>query len=140
MAVEPSRRTLRYVSLAHYLLIAEAVLKVSAVQLARLDRIGLAESALNAPSASFEGVEAYPSFDLKAADLAWHLCRNHPLPDGNKRCAFLAMLEFIQSNGFDWLPSDDDPAETDGIMREVAAGTRDREALAAWIRGRIRER
>ena len=50
----------------------------------------LADSALAAPQAGFGGVEAYPDFATKAAVLCWHLVKNHPLPDGNKRCAFLA--------------------------------------------------
>ncbi|HET7686335.1 MAG TPA: Fic family protein [Candidatus Limnocylindria bacterium] len=56
--------------------------------IANFDRIGLAETALAAPQAGFGGVEAYPDFETKAAVLCWHLLKNHPLPDGNKRCAF----------------------------------------------------
>jgi death-on-curing protein len=139
MTVEPSRKTWRYVALADYLLIAEAVLKAPAEELARLDRISLAESALNAPAASFGGEEAYPAFATKAAVLAVHLCKNHPLPDGNKRCAYLAMLEFVQANGFEWAPSPDDPDETDGVFRSIADGTIDVEGAAAWVEGRLRD-
>jgi death on curing protein len=95
----PDDLPLRYVSLPEFLLIAEAITGVDAGVLARSARIGLAESALAAPAASFAGVEAYPDFAAKAAVLLVHLCKNHPLPDGNKRCAFLALLEFIQANG-----------------------------------------
>jgi prophage maintenance system killer protein len=28
-----------------------------------------------------------------------HLAKNHPLPDGNKRAAYLAMIEFLARNG-----------------------------------------
>jgi hypothetical protein len=52
--------TVRYVSLAEYLLIAEVVTGTNASVLARSARIGLAESALAAPSAAFDGVEVYP--------------------------------------------------------------------------------
>ena len=58
-----------YLELADYLLIAEPVLGVSASQLARLDRIGLADAALNAPSAVFDGKQLYPDFETKAAVL-----------------------------------------------------------------------
>ena len=87
-----------YLDLVDYLLIAERVLGVRAEVTARFDRIGLAESALAAPRGGFGGVEAYPEFATKAAVLCWHLVKNHPLPDGNKLCAFLATVEFVERN------------------------------------------
>ena len=78
-----------YLDLADYLLIAEAVLGVAAEEIARWPGIGLAESALHAPAAVFEGVEFYPDVVDKAAVLCVRLARNHPLPDGNKRVAYL---------------------------------------------------
>ncbi len=79
--------------LADYLLIAEAVLGVPAEEIANWPGIGLADSALHAPAASFAGVEMYPDVFDKAAVLCVRLARNHPLPDGNKRVAYLAPLE-----------------------------------------------
>jgi Fic/DOC family len=49
----------------------------------------LAESALHAPFASFGGTDAYPTLVEQAAVLLQHLAKNHPLPDANKRAAFL---------------------------------------------------
>jgi len=86
-----------YLELADYLLIAERVLGLPAEAIASFDRIGLAESALAAPQAGFGGVEAYAEFETQAAVLCWHLVKNHPLPDGNKRCAFLATVEFLSA-------------------------------------------
>lgn len=57
----------RYLELADYLLIAEAVIGVPAELIADFNRIGLADSALAAPQAAFGGVEAYPDFATKAA-------------------------------------------------------------------------
>ncbi|MGH7100656.1 MAG: type II toxin-antitoxin system death-on-curing family toxin, partial [Stellaceae bacterium] len=93
-----------YLDVADYLLIAEAVLGVSAEQIARWPGIGLADSALHAPAASFEDVELYPDVIDKAAVLCVRLARNHPLPDGNKRVAYLAMIEFLARNGIEWAP------------------------------------
>jgi death-on-curing protein len=81
-----------YLELADYLLIVERVLGLPAEVIANFKRIGLAESALAAPQAGFGDVEAYPDFATKAAVLCWHLVKNHPLPDGNKRCAFPATV------------------------------------------------
>jgi death-on-curing protein len=129
----------RYLDLVDYLLIAEAILEIPAAQLARLERLGLAESALNAPAAGFGEVEAYPDFASKAAVLCWHLVKNHPLPDGNKRAGFVALLEFAERNGRPWRRAEGDPAETDAIIRGVADGSIDREQLTAWIAKRTGE-
>lgn len=126
-----------YLDLADYLLIAEAVLDIPAERLARLDRIGLAESALLSPAAGSSGVDAYPEFATKAAVLCWHLVKNHPLPDGNKRAAFLALRVFVERNGHTWHRSPADPAETDAVIRGVAAGTVSEAELAEWIGERL---
>jgi hypothetical protein len=64
-----------YLELADYLLIAERVLGLPAEVIANFQRIGLAASALAAPSAGFGGIEAYPDFATKAAVLCWHLVK-----------------------------------------------------------------
>ena len=87
-----------YLEFADYVLIAESVLGLPAEAIANFDRIGLAQSALAAPQGGFGGVEAYPDFETKAAVLCWHLVKNHPLPDGNKRCAFLVIRGVASSD------------------------------------------
>ncbi len=122
-----------YLELADYLLIAERVLGLPAEAIASFDRIGLADSALAAPRAGFGGVEAYPDFETKAAVLCWHLVKNHPLPDGNKRCAFLATVEFVERNGRTWLPAPGDPDETDQVIRAVASSDVSQADFRDWI-------
>ena len=91
--------TVEYLDLAGFLLIAEAVLDIPAEDLARVAQMGLAESALHAPAATFGGVEFYPDLARKTAVLAARLIPNHPLPDGNKRVGYLCALEFVARNG-----------------------------------------
>lgn len=55
-------------------------------------------SALEAPKASFGGKEMYPSIFEKAAAYLYHLARNHPFNDGNKRTAFIAAQTFMEIN------------------------------------------
>lgn len=129
----------RYLDLVDYLLIAEQALGISAERLARLERLGLADSALNAPAAAFGGTEAYPEFERKVAVLGWHLIKNHPLPDGNKRCALLSMIEFTRRNGRTWTSDPGDPAAGDAIIRGVAGGNLDQETFASWVADRIGE-
>jgi death on curing protein len=127
---------IQYLELGDYLLIAESVLGVPAELIANFDRIGLAQSALAAPQAGFGGVEAYPGFETKAAVLCWHLVKNHPLPDGNKRCAFLSTVEFVERNGRVWVPAPADPVETDDVIRAVASGDINDDDFHTWIAGR----
>ncbi|MGH9063098.1 MAG: hypothetical protein ACRD0L_03835 [Acidimicrobiales bacterium] len=59
------------------LVIAEAVTGIDHETLAKLESIGLLDSAVHAPQASFGGTEFYPDPVDKAAVLGWHLARNH---------------------------------------------------------------
>lgn len=81
-------------------------------------------------------MEAYPDFETKAAVLCWRLIKNHPLPDGNKRCAFLATVEFVERNGRVWLPAPGDPDETDDVFRGVASGDLSEADFCVWIGAR----
>jgi death-on-curing protein len=122
----------KYLDLADYLLIAEGVIGVPAETIARWPGVGLADSALYAPASGFGGVEFYPDVIDKAAVLCVRLARNHPLPDGNKRVAYLAMLEFLARNGIDWLPPSAE--ETVATIEGVAAGSISEQELADWLR------
>jgi death-on-curing protein len=127
----------QYLSLADFLLIAEVATGVAAEELARLPNLALVESALAAPAASFGGVEFYPDFVDKAAVLCARIARNHPLPDGNKRTAFLALVEFVERNGRRWGESERDPDESVAMIEAVAAGILTEAQLAAWARSRV---
>lgn len=103
--------------------------------IARFDRIGLADAALAAPQAGFAGVEAYPDFSAKAAILCSHLVWNHPLPDGNKRTAYLCLREFIARNGYVWQSAGVE--ETVRVIERLAAGDVSELELKAWIEERL---
>ncbi len=75
--------------------------------------------------------EFYPDFATKVAILGYRLARHHALPDGNKRTALLAMIEFAERNGRRWRDLDED--ETVETMVEVAAGTMSEEAFIGWV-------
>lgn len=62
---------------------------------------GLLFSALARPSAGMFGVDAYPSFEEKAAALISSVAQNHALFDGNKRISLYLTLIFIELNGFE---------------------------------------
>lgn len=130
----------QYLDLADYLAIAERVLEIDAGVLAKMTDFALADSALNAPAAQFGDVEFYPDFATKAAVLCVRLCKNHALPNGNKRVAYMCMVEFIERNGRLLLMLDDDKAEdVVQLITAVAAGEADESTVQSWVAARLRE-
>jgi death-on-curing protein len=124
-------------SLEDYIDIAAYLLGSDRAAVAALPRLSLADSALHAPFASFGGTEAYPTLVEQAAVLLQHLAKNHPLPDANKRAAFLLTARFLDANGLRWgLPD----VQTDAsLVERVAAGEASHEDVVAWISERTRE-
>lgn len=127
----------RYLDLAEYLWLAEQVTGIPAETLAKSSRVDLADSALHAPAAGFGDEDFYPNLVDKAAVLCWRLARNHPLPDGNKRSAWAALVLFVDLNGGRWDPDPPDVDDAEATMVAVAAGEIDEGALADWLRARI---
>ena len=73
----------------------------------------------------------------KAAVLIVRLAKNHPLPDGNKRAAWVSLRLFLVFNDwvFDPYPSVD---EAEAAVLAIAAGTWDEQSTAGWLRPRLR--
>ncbi len=69
--------------------------------------------------------------------LCCRLVQNHPLPDGNKRSAWLALNRFVHLNGGTWTPAVPDTDEAEQAMVALAAGTADETWMAAWLRERL---
>jgi death-on-curing protein len=122
--------------LADFLLIAESISGIEAKRLERMPGMTRAESALAAPRAGFGDVELYPALPAKAAILCSRIVRNHPLPDGNKRVAYICMIEFIRRNGREWAPE----ASTDeraAAIEQLAAGALSESDFVAWVQRQI---
>ncbi|MFK7788696.1 MAG: type II toxin-antitoxin system death-on-curing family toxin [Phycisphaeraceae bacterium] len=58
---------------------------------------GLLESALATPRASFGGAFVHEDVIAMAGAYLFHLCKNHPFVDGNKRVALAVMLYFNET-------------------------------------------
>ena len=113
------------------------MLGISAEKLIRFERLlPSAQHALDAPKARLGDVEWYPTLPAKAGVLASRLIRNHPLPDGNKRVAYLCLREFVERNGRHWDSSDPD----DAVEAVVGVTTRriTEEEFIAWVGARVR--
>ena len=128
----------RYLRLAEYLWLAEQVTGVETSTLMKASRVDLADSALHAPQAGFGDQDFYPEMVDKAAVLCCRLAWNHPLPDGNKRAAWAALVTFIDLNGGRWEPDPPDVDEAESAMLAVAAHSVDEAWLAEWLRQHVR--
>ena len=125
--------SVRYVELADYLAISAEITGFDTPTLIRVTKVDLAESALHAPAAGFGETEFYPDFIDKAAVLIVRLAKNHPLPDGNKRAAWVALRLFIEINAWTWntMPTVDD---AERAVLAIAAGTWNQEDASTWLR------
>jgi death on curing protein len=66
-----------------------------------------------------------------AAAYGFGLIRNHPFYDGNKRAGFLAILLFLDLNGFELRVDQVNAIET---VFSLAAGKMSESELVEWIR------
>lgn len=125
--------TIEYLDLADFLVIAEEITGLEIRTLTKVTRLSLADSALHAPAAGFGDVDLYPEFVDKAAVLLVRLAMNHPLPDGNKRAAWVSMRMFVAINGWSWdpQPAIDDAERT---VLAIASGELDEAGTAEWLR------
>ena len=130
---------MKYLGLGDVIMIAAAVLRIEPEVLLRTSRVSTAESAVHAPAASFGVVEFHPGLVEKIGVLGYRLVRSHPFPDGNKRVAFLAMVEMAERNDAQWTEPADDPEgdETVQMMLAAAAGTVEEDRFVAWVRTRV---
>ena len=93
--------------------------------------MSLLESAVAQPAASFEGRDLHPDLLDKAVAYAFHLCRDHPFVDGNKRVALAAALVFLELNG---VTINDPKGTLFGLMIEVALGRSGKREIADVLR------
>lgn len=92
--------------------------------------LGLLESALAVPAATFDGRLLHESlFEMAAAYLV-HIAQNHPFVDGNKRTALMTAIAFLALNG---LTLTADPGELVAIVLAVAERKRSKADVAVFF-------
>ena len=109
------------IDLADLLATGEVVLEVPADQLQRVMRVAEAESALAAPWFGWGDTLFYETPAERAAVLCSRIVRNHPLPDGNKRAAFLLMLEALGRAGLTFVYLDATPDDVSEVIERLAS-------------------
>jgi death-on-curing protein len=119
-----------------FLSLAE-VLEIHQDQIARfggasgIRDIELLKSALGMPPATFGGEFLHTDLCQMVAAYLFHLVKNHPFVDGNKRVGVVAALVFLTLNGFDVTAPEDELAE---MVLAVARGEMDKAQIAVFIR------
>jgi len=93
--------------------------------------IELLKSAIGMPMATYGGDFLHTDVYEMAAAYLYHLVKNHPFLDGNKRVGAVAALVFLLLNGYDFDAPEDDFAE---LVLAVARGELDKAQVAVFIR------
>jgi death-on-curing protein len=92
--------------------------------------LALLESAVAQPQASFSNEFLHASIAAMAAAYLFHICRNHPFVDGNKRVAANAAITFLLMN--DWEPTFTEDALVDTVLA-VASSSMAKEDLVRFF-------
>jgi death-on-curing protein len=92
--------------------------------------VGLLESAIAQPEATFFGELLHPTIASQAAAYLFHLSRNHAFLDGNKRTALAIADTFLFVNGYKLTFSDDDLYN---LVQNLAQGLMDKDTATTLI-------
>jgi len=93
--------------------------------------LALLRSALAMPETTFDGEYLHPTVFEMAGAYLFHIARNHPFVDGNKRTALMCALVFLGLNGQRLAT---DPDELYQLVDGVAAGTVDKAEVTVFLK------
>src|SRR5262245_36266783 len=93
--------------------------------------LGLLQSALAQPQASFGGQFLHADVFEMAAAYLFHIVQNHPFVDGNKRVGAVAAIVFLLINDQDTTASS---AELESLVMGVAQGQKTKLEIAQFFR------
>ena len=94
----------------------------------------LLKSALGMPEASYGGAYLHPSAVEMAAAYLFHIVRNHPFVDGNKRVGLIAALAFLGLNN---LTLDADADALFDLVLGIAAGMDAKAEVAVFLQKHV---
>jgi len=93
--------------------------------------LDLLRSALAMPETTFDGEYLHPTVFEMAGAYLFHIARNHPFVDGNKRTALMCSLVFLGLNG-ERLEAE--PNELYQLVDGVAAGSVDKAEATVFLK------
>lgn len=96
--------------------------------------IGLLESALAQPESMFGGQYLHADIFAMAAAYMFHLTKNHPFMDGNKRVGLESALVFLEINGHTVDASDEELVD---LTLSAASGQSTKQRIADFFRTHV---
>lgn len=96
--------------------------------------IGLLKSAASTPTATFGGEFLHNDICAMAAAYLFHIVKNHPFVDGNKRTGTVAALIFLLMNGHEFNFTEDELVEA---VLAVASGEWSKAELTVFMRKHV---
>jgi len=93
--------------------------------------MGLLESAVARPKATFDDKELYADIFEKAAALMESLVNNHAFMDGNKRTGIACAVLFLRQNGIAFNVKN---SEVEKFTLQVAKSELDARGIAKWFK------
>ncbi|MGH7399637.1 MAG: type II toxin-antitoxin system death-on-curing family toxin [Candidatus Rokuibacteriota bacterium] len=99
--------------------------------------LGLLQSALGTSAATFEGRFLHEGLHEMAAAYLFHIVRNYPFVDGNKRVGLMVMLAFL---GLNSRRLDAAPREVEDLVLGIASGRISKAEAAVFVQRHLRSR
>jgi len=99
--------------------------------------LGLLQSALGTPSATFEGRFLHEGLHEMAAAHLFHIVRNHPFVDGNKRVGLMVLLAFV---GLNSRRLDANAQEVEDLVLGIASGRVSKAEATVFVQQHLRPR
>ncbi|MGH2627820.1 MAG: type II toxin-antitoxin system death-on-curing family toxin [Anaerolineales bacterium] len=97
--------------------------------------LGLLESALAMPQAGIAGQYFHADLYEMAAAYLFHIVKNHPFVDGNKRTGTMAAYAFLGLNGIQVVAP---PRDLEALVLAVATGKSQKSDVAVFLRKHAR--
>jgi len=122
-----------------FLTLAE-VLEIHRDQIARyggaagIRDLGLLQSALSQPRATFGGEFLHADFFEMAGAYLFHIVCDHPFVDGNKRVGVVSAVVFLRMNEQKMRVTEE---ELEAFVRSVAEGNTTKATIAAFFRSHV---
>jgi death on curing protein len=104
---------------------------------------GILKSAIAQAEATFDDHLLHPTLEAQAGAYLFHIVKNHPFIDGNKRAGTLCCLVFLEINGHALDPKLDEVNEATGktyleeVVLKVAAGSITKEELILYLKNNM---
>lgn len=97
--------------------------------------IDLLKSAVERPSATFDGQELYTTPVAKAAAILESILKNHPFVDGNKRTGWLACIVILRLNNYTFTLTEEEAYQ---FVIKIASSNTEFENIVDYIQSNVK--